>query len=115
MPPNPSGSKTVVSDRVKWKSPPSFHASDFLTDPLVKAAFDDPETLRKPSHLWPKAHPAKVRCSKQELLKLASRWDELGACMLIPSDQKDFEEAVGLFCVAKDQDFDRLIVNPVTL
>lgn len=43
---------------------------------------------------------------------MASRWDELGACVLIDAASKDFDEAVGLFCVSKDSDHDRLIVNP---
>ena len=102
------GAMQVQADRVKWKSPPSFQAGDFLDDPLVRAAFEDPEVLRKD-------HPARVRCPKAELLKLASKWDDLDACMLIPSSSKNFEEAVGLFCVPKDHLNDRLIVNPVTI
>lgn len=113
----PSGlsTKPVVSDRVKWKSPPSFDATPFLDDLLVRAAFQDPEVLRKDSVSWPVSHPARVHCSRPELLDLATRWDQLGACMLIPAAQKDFSEAVGLFCVPKDRDFDRLIVNPTTI
>ena len=109
------GAMQVQSDRVKWKSPPSFDAASFLDDPLVRAAYIDPETLRKDPSEWPKPHPAQVRCHRSELLKLASRWDELGACMIIPSRTKDFREAVGLFCVPKDESHDRLIVNPVTI
>lgn len=60
-------------------------------------------------------HPARVRCPRVELLDLAARWDELGACMLLPPSEKGFDEAVGLFCVPKDKEFDRLIINPVTI
>ena len=114
-PPNPSGARPVVSDRVKWKNPPSFDAEPFLSDPLVRAAFVDPEVLRKDPSEWPPKQTPKVNCSKSELLKLASRWDELGACMLLPLEQKNFKEAVGLFCVGKDAQYDRLIINPVTI
>ena len=109
---NPTGAMPVRSDRVKWKCPPSFDAVQFLEDPLLKSAFVNPEVLRKPKADWPKSRPAKVRCSKAEFLKLARRWDDLGACCLIPADEKDFDEAVGLFCVPKDAENDRLIVNP---
>eukprot|EP00435_Cladocopium_sp_Y103_P069666 s198_g33.t1 len=114
-PPNGTGALPVVSSRVKWKNPPSFEADAFLTDPIVKAAFKDPEALRKDPKEWPASHPARVRCSKSELLDLAKRWDDLNACMLVPLDDKDFDEAVGLFCVPKDSEHDRLIVNPVTI
>ena len=53
-----------------------------------------------------------MHVSKSEFLKLVARWDELGACSLIPADSKDFAEAVGIFSVPKDSRFDRLIVNP---
>lgn len=109
---NLSGSKPVVADRVKWNYPPTFEAERFLSNELVKAAFADPEVLRLPEHMWPKAHPAKLHCSRQELLRLAARWDRLGACTVIPARSKNFDEAVGLFCVPKDADYDRLIINP---
>ena len=109
---NPTGAMPVRSERVKWKCPPSFEAAQFLNDPLLKSAYEDPEVLRKPPEMWSKSSPAKVRCSKSEFLKLAKRWDDLGACCLIDADSKDYSEAVGLFCVPKDAQNDRLIVNP---
>ena len=109
---NSANAMTVRPERVKWKSPPSFAASEFLKDPLLKSAYEDPEVLRRPAESWPKVRPAKVHCSKQDFLQLAERWDRLGACMLIPACEKDFSEAVGLFCVPKDEEHDRLIVNP---
>lgn len=33
----------VTASRIKWENPPSFAARDFLDDPLLKAAFDDPD------------------------------------------------------------------------
>ena len=81
----------------------------------MRNAFNDPEVLRKPPELWPKTPPGKMHCARAEFLKLASRWDKLGACMIIPAEEKCMNEAVGLFCVAKDSEFDRLILNPGTL
>lgn len=105
----------VVADRVKWEYPPSFRAEEFLDNELVKAAFLDPEVLRMPSSLWPKKTPARVQCSREELLALACRWDALGACTLIRASDKNFDEAVGLFGVPKDSKYDRLIVNPTVI
>lgn len=104
-------SKAVVSDRVKWENPPSFRAEDFLSG-IVRAAYDDPEVMRKPPDEWQSVKPGRMHCSKDEFLKLVSRWDKLGACRLVPFTNQDPEELVGLFCVAKDSSFDRLIINP---
>lgn len=108
------GSKPVAADRVKWENPPSFDATPYL-DGLVRSAFEDPEVLRLPPHHWPSSKPARVHCSRQELLKLVERWDRLGACCVIDSSTKDLDEAVGLFCVPKDDLHDRLIINPKTI
>lgn len=105
----------MISDRIKWENPPSFAARDYLDDPLLRAAFDNPEVFRKPPELWTKVPPGKMHCSKSEFLKLAQRWDNLGACMLIPADQKCSEEAVGIFALGKDSKHDRLIINPRTI
>lgn len=106
------GSRPVQAERVKWNYPPSFDPSHFLSNPLVKAVFHDPEALRLPETRWENFRPAKVHCDKQELLRLAARWDNLGACTVLPAADKNFDEAVGLFCVPKDSEFDRLIINP---
>lgn len=108
------GSKPVEASRVKWENAPSFDAADFL-DPLTRAAFLNPEILRLPSHMWPKSRPAKVHCSKEELMKLVTLWDSLGALHIMKADDKDLSEAVGLFCVPKDDRYDRLIINPKTI
>ena len=77
--------------------------------------FKTPKLLRKPREDWPKSQPARMRTTRDEFLKLCTRWDELGACSLSPLKDKSFEEAVGIFCVAKDSTHDRLIVNPKTI
>ena len=106
------GSRPVIADRIKWQNPPSFDPVPFLENPLLKAAYIDPETLRKPESSWPSSIPGKVFCSRGELLKLAEKWDSLGACQIFPASSKDWHEAVGLFSVAKDSQFDRMIINP---
>eukprot|EP00434_Breviolum_minutum_P017033 symbB.v1.2.015030.t1/scaffold1037.1/size142759/2 len=105
------GALPVVADRVKWGSPPSFRAEEFLDDPLLRAAFQDPEVLRKPKEDWPKSQPARMHTTRDEFLKLCTRWDVLGACSLIPLKDKPFEEAVGIFCVAKDSTYDRSMLT----
>ena len=107
-----SGAREVVADRIKWENPPSFDATPFLENPLLRSGFLDPEVLRLPEELWPPARPAKIHCKKRELLALAERWDQLGACRIMPASEKRWEEAVGLFTVGKDSKQDRLIINP---
>ena len=108
------GSKPVLAARVKWENAPSFEAEEFL-DPLTRAAFINPEVLRLPMHMWPDSRPAKVHCPKAELMRLVELWDSLGALHIMKAEDKDFSEAVGLFCVPKDEQFDRLIINPKTI
>ena len=86
-----------------------------MSDPIVHAAFQDPEVLRKPVGDWPQRPRARVHCSREEVLRLAEKWDKLGACMLIPTNEIRADEAVGLFAVPKDQDHDRLIINPTVI
>lgn len=107
-----SGAHEVVADRIKRENPPSFDATPFLENPLLRSGFLDPEVLRLPEELWPPAKPAKIHCKKRELLALAERWDHLGACRIMPASGKRWEEAVGLFTVPKDAKHDRLIINP---
>ena len=107
-------SKPVQASRVKWENAPSFSAAEFL-DPLTRAAFEDPEVLRLPKDRWVNHKPGKVHCDKSELLKLVELWDSLGACHLMNLEDKHYEEAVGLFCVPKDEKHDRLIINPKTI
>ena len=67
--------KPVVADRIKWNHSPTFDPRPFLTDPVVKAAFENPDSLRLPEALWVKRPQGKVHCSKHEVLKLAEKWD----------------------------------------
>ena len=107
--------KPVVASRVKWTLPPSFNPLPFLTDPIMKQAFLDPNSLRKSPDLWPSLPRAKVHCSKSELLKLAEKWDKFGALRLFPTSEIDPLETVGCFCVPKDECWDCFILNPCVI
>ena len=113
-----TGAKAVESARVKWatKYPPSYLIRIQFLDPIVRSAYNDPEVLRMPHEMWPKALTgSKMHCQPSEFLKLVERWDKLGACSLMRACDKDFSEAVGIFCVPKDSTYDRLIINPKTI
>ena len=107
--------KPVVADRIKWNHSPTFDPRPFLTDPIVRAAYEDPDSLRLPEALWVKRPQGKVHCSRKEVIKLAEKWDAKGACKLFPCSEVSPDEAVGIFGVTKDQDWDRLILNPVVI
>ena len=102
----------VRADRIKWKYPPTFDASPYL-EPLLRKAFEEPELLRRPVGDWPKLPPARVHCTKAELLRPAEKCDLLGSVVIRPAHEIAWGEAVGLFCVAKSATHDRFIVNPV--
>ena len=110
-----STAKPVVADRIKWEHSPQFDPRPYLTDPVVRSAFDDPESLRLHPSLWIKRPAGRVHCSKQEVLKLAKKWDQKGACRIFPCSSVCHEEAVGIFAVGKDATWDRLILNPVVI
>ena len=110
-----TSTKQIQADRIKWKLGPSFDPVPFLPDPIVRAAFQNPEVLRKPAAEWPSRPRALVHCSRQELLKLAEKWDALGSCTMVRCEQIQPDEPVGLFAVPKDETYDRLIVNPTVI
>ena len=110
-----STAKPVVSDRIKWEHSPTFDPRPFLVDPVVKEAFSDPNCMRLPENLWLRRPVARVHCSRSEVLKLAEKWDNKSACRIFTSDQICHDEAVGIFGVHKDADYDRLILNPVVI
>ena len=110
-----SNAKPVIADRIKWEHSPTFDPRPYLVDPVVKRAFEDPNSLRLDESRWKKQPPGKIHCSRSEVLKLAEKWDAVGALRIFPSHEIDHSEAVGIFAVGKDQMFDRLILNPVVV
>ena len=101
----------VIASRIKWSSPPSFDPTPYL-DPILEHAFANPEFLRKLEGEWPKLAPARIHCSRAELLKLVELWDKMGSVRITPAHRVDWDEAVGIFAVAKSAARDRLIINP---
>ena len=101
----------VVADRIKWRYPPSFDPTPFL-EPLLSSAYEEPAVLRKAASQWPPRPAAKVHCSRQELLRVASKWDALNAVKVTPASALPWDECVGLFSVSKSAAHDRLIINP---
>ena len=105
----------VQADRIKWKLAPTFDPVPFLSDPIVKRAFQDPNVLRRPEQDWPSLPRAKVHADRTQIFKLAQKWDALHACCLVPCSEVKSVESVGLFAVPKDADHDRLILNPTVV
>ncbi len=106
----------VQASQIKWALPPSFDPEPFLPPDLL-AAYRDPEVLRLPRDSWPDPlPPARVHASRADLEALVRKLDEAGALSLIPRDEvADWDEACGLFRVAKDAEHDRLILNPTVI
>ena len=107
--------KPVVAERIKWTLGPTFDPTPYLTDPIVKSVFADPDSLRLSPELWPQLPRAKVHGGRAELLKLAAKWDAVQALRLVPVSEVDPSETVGAFCVPKNSSHDRLILNPTTI
>ena len=115
IPSNACQAKAVQASRIKWKLAPSFDPRPFLSDGIVRRAFEDPDFLRKPEGLWPRMAKAQVHAARDEVLALASKWDALGACQLVKKEEVRADETVGMFAVPKDDEFDRLILNPTVV
>ena len=107
--------KPLVAERIKWSLPPSFDPVPFLIDPLIREAYLNPDSLRLPESAWPKLPPAQVHASRDEVLKLAAKWDAHSALAIFPASSVHAGEQVGLFCIPKDAEWDRLILNPVVV
>ncbi len=107
-----ANARPVIANRIKWEHSPQFDPVPFFRDDVVKQAFLDPDSVKLPSHLWIRKPKGKVHCSRTELLALASKWDLKGACKIFRVDEVNLEETVGMFAVAKDDVYDRLILNP---
>lgn len=107
--------KPVIASRIKWKHPPSFDPTPYLLDPIVRSVFLDPDVLRMPQCLWPDKPKARVHSTRHEILQLMKIWDAHNSLVLFPCHEIDERETVGLFAVAKDASFDRLIINPTVI
>ena len=104
----------IHASRIKWKHSPQ----PYIDSSLLRAAYADPEILRMPADCWPVTRPALVHADRSELLTLARTWDYYGALSIFGARELEglhADEEVGLFCVNKDADYDRMIVNPTVV
>ena len=110
--PDTLGYKRVVADRIKWQYSPTFDPVPYLSDPVVRAVFLQPNFLELSPELWPALPAAQVHADRSELLKLAAKWDAKQALRLIPVHEvADASLPVGVFSVPKSDTHDRLILN----
>ena len=103
----------VEPDRLVFEHPPSFHAEGYIADPLLKSGFLNPAHLRAPKEDWPKVRPARVMCSRDRLLALFKKWDNVGSFSIIPVSESEVKYRCGLFAVYKNEEKDRQILNPI--
>eukprot|EP00438_Fugacium_kawagutii_P000101 Skav218715 [mRNA] locus=scaffold1346:664540:668773:+ [translate_table: standard] len=110
-----SGSSAMPIDpeRIHFKQPPEFDPQPFITDPLLKSGFMNPVHLRTPQETWPKVRPAKVMCSREDLLKLFRKWDDVFCFRLLDAAASERKYRCGLFSVYKSDVKDRQIFNPI--
>ncbi|CAE7405580.1 unnamed protein product [Symbiodinium sp. CCMP2592] len=101
--------KPVVADRIKWSLPPSFDPVPFLSDPVSKALFFDPTCFDLPPERCPKTRPSKVHCTRQELLRLAAKWDAHQACTISNSYNAN-DEAVEPVETSRNFEFDETLL-----
>lgn len=95
-----STAKPVVASRIKW-------------EPCRMTSSGVPSLIRQVCDCRRNIGPANHgEGCKTELLALASKWDAKGALRIFPLSEVNFEECVGMFAVAKDSAYDRLILNP---
>ena len=103
----------VDPDRIQFKHAPTFSPEQFINDPLLKAGFLDPKLIRTPESTWPKVRPARVMCSRDDLLKLFKKRDDVHCFKLLEASQSEYKYRCGLFAVYKSTEKDRQIFNPI--
>eukprot|EP00969_Alexandrium_andersonii_P353134 15439200-Alexandrium_andersonii.AAC.1 len=65
---------------------------------------------------WPSEAPAaRVHASPTALFSLLLKWGAVGALVLFPKSEINFDEACGAFRVGKDASWDRLTLNPTVI
>ena len=100
-------------DRLKFTHSPKFEAARFINDPMLKAGFLEPKHFRAPVETWPAVRPARVACSRDRLLALFKKWDEVNSLRLLDSNASEYRYRCGLFAVYKSSEKDRQILNPI--
>ena len=104
----------IDPDRVKFNTRPCFAAAPYLADPLLKAAFLDPEASLLPETLWGHPAGAKLHGVGSSILRLLRKWDAVGALRLVPACASVPERRCGLFAVPKTPYHSRLVRTAIT-
>ncbi|CAE7908105.1 TNNC1, partial [Symbiodinium sp. KB8] len=68
-------------------SRPEFNPLPFISSPALRAAYQDPELLRRPRADWEVNRPALIHADKPELLALARTWDQFGALKIFGASE----------------------------
>ena len=107
------GSKQVEPSRLKFDAAPQFNAEKFLTDPLLRAGFQNPSIFRRPSVDWGKPRLARVQSTPEKQRELFRKWDNVHSLYLLPAECSEHRYRCGLFSVFKNSETDRQILNPI--
>ena len=109
--------KQVQADRIKWERGPSFDAGAFISDGHLRAVYLDPRTNATSPEEWPKLPGAVMHIDDDNLFALLRKWDAVGSLRLFAYSKADFDyrELCGMFPVYKDEQRDRLILNPTVV
>ena len=103
--------KTIESSRLKFVGTPSFDPTPYL-DPVSKQIYLDPLGTRDEiQENTPKPPTMRIHCSKKEKLKLLELLDSSDRLSLHLPEEVVPVYGNGLFCVAKDLQRDRLILD----
>ena len=103
--------KTIESSRLKFVGTPSFDPTPYL-DPVSKQIYLDPLSTRDEiQEHTPKPPTMRVHCSKSEKIKLLELLDSSNRLSLHLPEEVVPLYGNGLFCVAKDLQRDRLILD----
>ena len=99
----------IIADRLKAKGPPSFQAADYM-DPTTRAGFEHPELLRV---MPPYAPPPRVKINGTlaQQMALFRQLDAGDRIRLFDPSVAPPDERSGLFCIRKDDKWDRLIMD----
>ena len=54
------------TSRIKFDAAPQFNAEKFLTDPFLRAGFQNPTVFRRPADDWEKPRLARVQSTREK-------------------------------------------------
>ncbi len=103
--------RPVIASRVAFpKETSDFHPEAFLCK-RSRAAYVDPSTILLPYDQRPPHVKTRGTATLDELVLLLWLWDRVGRLGLVREFEVDGSDEAPVFCVAKDEDQDRQIIN----